>query len=285
MLHALQIPAQTSSVHRHAKLLWCEGKGTSVCMGRWSCTSSLYSLGHHNKTEVSFALWPLYPLWFAHHSQYPDTTIRQRLASFHGRFIPCDLPIPPPPVSIKRWVCGLRARSDAFWFLRRTKRRFLKVSSPLSIRYTDWATAAPNPHHIAVYKWQYKHKWLLPVKACGLKECILFTTYHSVTNTLSVGLWMSDRPVAETSTWQHTTLTTERNTCPRRDSNPQPQEASGLRTRGHRDRRNVEMATAIFLSADWKVFYVMLNVNSTAVRLSSRGRNSTGSACSLVKVC
>ena len=48
----------------------------------------------------------------------------------------------------------------------------------------------------------------------------------------SVGLlWTSDQLVAETSTWQHTTLTTDRYTCPLSDSNPQSQQASG-----HRDR-------------------------------------------------
>jgi hypothetical protein len=40
----------------------------------------------------------------------------------------------------------------------------------------------------------------------------------------SVGLlWMSDQLVAVTSTWQHTTVTTDRQTCPRWDSNPQSQ--------------------------------------------------------------
>jgi hypothetical protein len=40
----------------------------------------------------------------------------------------------------------------------------------------------------------------------------------------SVGLlWTSDQPVAETSTWHHTTLTRDRHPCPRRDSNPQSQ--------------------------------------------------------------
>ena len=43
----------------------------------------------------------------------------------------------------------------------------------------------------------------------------------------SVGLlWTSDQLVAETSTLQHTTLTTERHPCPRWDSNPQSQQAS-----------------------------------------------------------
>jgi len=40
--------------------------------------------------------------------------------------------------------------------------------------------------------------------------------------------WTSDQPEAETSTW-HTTITTERYSCPRQDSNPQSQQASGRR--------------------------------------------------------
>ena len=44
----------------------------------------------------------------------------------------------------------------------------------------------------------------------------------------SVGLlWTSDQLVAETSTWQHTT---DKHPCSRWDSNPQSQQASGLRT-------------------------------------------------------
>ena len=49
----------------------------------------------------------------------------------------------------------------------------------------------------------------------------------------SVGLlWTSDQPVAETSTRQHTTLTKDRHPRPRRDSNPQSQQASGRRPHG-----------------------------------------------------
>jgi len=44
----------------------------------------------------------------------------------------------------------------------------------------------------------------------------------------SVGLlWTSDQSVAETSTWQHTTLTPDKYSRPRWDSNPQSQQASG----------------------------------------------------------
>ena len=42
-------------------------------------------------------------------------------------------------------------------------------------------------------------------------------------------LWTSDQPVAETCTWQHTTLTTDKHPCPRWDSNPRSQQASGRR--------------------------------------------------------
>jgi len=40
-------------------------------------------------------------------------------------------------------------------------------------------------------------------------------------------LWTSDQPDAETSTWQHTTLTRDKHPCPRRVWNPQSQQAWG----------------------------------------------------------
>jgi len=47
----------------------------------------------------------------------------------------------------------------------------------------------------------------------------------------SVGLlWTRDQFVTETSTWQHTALTTVRHPWPRRVSNPQSQQTSGLTT-------------------------------------------------------
>ena len=46
--------------------------------------------------------------------------------------------------------------------------------------------------------------------------------------TQSIGLlWTSDQLVAETSTWRHTTLATDKYPCPRWDSNPQFQQVSG----------------------------------------------------------
>ena len=54
---------------------------------------------------------------------------------------------------------------------------------------------------------------------------------HTQDTSRSVGpLWTSDQPEAETSTWQHTALTRDRRPCPRRDSNPQSQQAKGRRS-------------------------------------------------------
>jgi len=51
---------------------------------------------------------------------------------------------------------------------------------------------------------------------------------HTQRRTTSVGLlWTSDQLVAETSTWQHTTQTTDKYPCHRWDSNPQSLQASG----------------------------------------------------------
>jgi len=52
---------------------------------------------------------------------------------------------------------------------------------------------------------------------------------HSNTPHLVELLWTSYQLDAETSTWQHTTLTREKYPCPRRDSNPQSQQARGRR--------------------------------------------------------
>ena len=63
-------------------------------------------------------------------------------------------------------------------------------------------------------------------------------------------LWTRGQLVAETSTWQHTTLTTERHPCPRWDSNPQSQQASGrrLRPRGHWRRHISAIYVPIFVT-------------------------------------
>jgi hypothetical protein len=64
---------------------------------------------------------------------------------------------------------------------------------------------------------------------------------HSDASHLVRRPWTRDRAVAETSTWQHTTLTRDRHPCPRRDSNPQTEKQAAtephFRPCGHRDRQ------------------------------------------------
>jgi hypothetical protein len=76
------------------------------------------------------------------------------------------------------------------------------------------------------------------------------TWSHSVTHTHSVGLlWTRDQPMAETSTWQHTTVTRDSYPCPRLDSNPQSQEASGYRLTPSTTQPS-ESAKCLFLCAN-----------------------------------
>jgi hypothetical protein len=58
----------------------------------------------------------------------------------------------------------------------------------------------------------------------GLGHLIIEASRSHSDTPRSVGfLWTSDQPVAETSIWQHTTLTRDRRPCFRLDSNPQSQ--------------------------------------------------------------
>jgi hypothetical protein len=52
---------------------------------------------------------------------------------------------------------------------------------------------------------------------------------HSDTSHSAGLLWMSDQPVAKTSSLQNTTLIRDRRLCPRRDSKPQSEKARGRR--------------------------------------------------------
>jgi len=56
-----------------------------------------------------------------------------------------------------------------------------------------------------------------------------FLNHTQRRTTVGMILWTSDQAVAETSTWQHTTLKIKRHPWPRRDSNPKSQQASGRR--------------------------------------------------------
>ena len=91
--------------------------------------------------------------------------------------------------------------------------------------------------HLVMYSkvffyWRYNPLWVCILQpSSGLQPPRLrgFQITHNDAPQ-SVGLlWTSDPSVAETSTWQHTTLTTDKHPCPRWDSNPQSQQASGRR--------------------------------------------------------
>jgi hypothetical protein len=68
---------------------------------------------------------------------------------------------------------------------------------------------------------------------CQWARTSLFTRFLDHTHNdapQSVGLlWTIDQLVAESSTWQHTTLTIDKHPWPKQDSNPQSQQVSGRR--------------------------------------------------------
>ena len=99
--------------------------------------------------------------------------------------------------------------------------------------------------------WWHKHSGVVCVfkqvffNALTSLVCLVLIIFevsglHSDTPLLIGHLCMSDRPVAETSTWQHTTITRDRQPCPQSHSDPQSGkwEAANphLRTGGYWDR-------------------------------------------------
>jgi hypothetical protein len=97
---------------------------------------------------------------------------------------------------------------------------------------------------------------------------------HSAHHTRRL-LWTSDQLVAETSTWQHTTLTIDKHPCLRRDLNPHSQQASGRRTvikyfygdeikKGETDLkplRNVRNARKSFVGETWSEEALVRNLS------------------------
>jgi hypothetical protein len=75
---------------------------------------------------------------------------------------------------------------------------------------------------VSIFLQHFFFLWLdSPIRAWASSFRRGFTITHIWDTPQSVGfLWTSDQPVAETSTWQHTTLTRDRHPCPRWDSNP-----------------------------------------------------------------
>ena len=79
-------------------------------------------------------------------------------------------------------------------------------------RYSQWyisyLSSATTDWCLAPYRWRF------------------YTTHGDAPQSVGL-LWTSGQLVAETFTWQHTTLTTERHPCSRRDSNTQSQQVCG----------------------------------------------------------
>jgi len=100
-----------------------------------------------------------------------------------------------------------------------------------------WCNLKVSKHHMFISVFLSLYPSLSTHGRCGRYS---YTWSHPVTYTHSVGLlWTSDRPIVETSTWQHTTLTTDihapggirtRNPSKRAAADPR------LRARGHRER-------------------------------------------------
>jgi len=86
--------------------------------------------------------------------------------------------------------------------------------------------------YVCLFSYRYNPLWsYLSQPSCGLyppRFRGFFITHNDAPQSVEL-LWTSDQSVAETSTLKHTTLTTDKHPCPRWDSNPQSQQASGRR--------------------------------------------------------
>jgi hypothetical protein len=122
---------------------------------------------------------------------------------------------------------------------------------PLSLYVFMAFTGIPFPYYLCVYVCIYIYMCVLCSERYFTESKLLLSFFSSFLVSLGVKgytrwhrthlvglLWASDQSVAETSTWQHTTLTKDRHPCPRRDSNPQVSAAANPtpRQRGHLDR-------------------------------------------------
>jgi len=101
----------------------------------------------------------------------------------------------------------------------------IEWTGSIRISLTYKRTGKLNLHthtHTHIYIYIFPPGPIPPKPLMGQRLLILEAPRsHTHTHTHSVGiLWKSDRLVAETSTWQHTTLTTDRLSCTRWDSMP-----------------------------------------------------------------
>ena len=108
------------------------------------------------------------------------------------------------------------------------KLRDLSIHS-LSISYAKYRKFDSHKIHHSVsdydiFSWGNSPQWTTASSLLRLHDHTRLDTPHFVGF-----LWTSDRPQVQTSTRKHTTLTRDKRACPRRDSNPQSQHASGRR--------------------------------------------------------
>jgi hypothetical protein len=93
---------------------------------------------------------------------------------------------------------------------------------------------------------------------------------HSDTPHLIGLLWTSDQPVAEPSTWQHTTVTRDRHLCPWWDSK-QAVIDPRLRPRGHRDRRINKYIIKLCLLTDMTELWLHVSANIDLIMANYSG--------------
>jgi len=130
-------------------------------------------------------------------------------------------------------------------FLHHTQTHFTLWGSSITLRHTSLCEV-PLSHsdtlHSVRFLYYTQTHFTLWGSSITLRHTSLCEVPLSHSDTLhSVGLVRkSDLPVAETSTWQHTTLTTDRHSCPRGicSRNPSRRAAADRRLRPHgkRDR-------------------------------------------------
>jgi hypothetical protein len=125
---------------------------------------------------------------------------------------------------------------------------FIHEVVPSNSGYSNWVTelskqipARPLPSTMSLFLWRLWSRvveWRFnspfffvaqqPIGGNGFLIVKVSLSYSDTSHSVTL-LWTTDQPVAETSTWQHTTLTTDRHPWPRRDSHSQSQQANDRR--------------------------------------------------------
>jgi hypothetical protein len=136
------------------------------------------------------------------------------------------------------WPSGLIAKeisklgiTDRLW---NNKKKFYPVDSTLGckflkLRVDGFVFSFTLPPSCFIYiSTDFFHCFTTPQVGQGLLTVEAWRSHSDTSHSVGL-LWTSDHPYAETSTWRDTTATRKRHPCPRWDSNPQSQHASGRR--------------------------------------------------------